>query len=118
MHGNRWELTVYPQGFSDGHGRSVSVYLTLAAGQPGRYEYRYVIYEGSGLKPLAEYLAVDDFVVGSKSQGCQRLVQIDQAKRYGVDKSGGYQLAFGVRQTDAGYGPKCATGLIANKNKK
>uniref|UniRef100_A0A8D8KAS7 E3 ubiquitin-protein ligase TRIM37 n=1 Tax=Culex pipiens TaxID=7175 RepID=A0A8D8KAS7_CULPI len=117
LHGNRWEMTVYPQGFSDGHGRSVSVYLTLAAGQPGRYEYSYVMYEGSGLKPLAEYLAVDDFVVGSKSQGCQRLVQIDQAKRYGVDKSGGYQLAFGVRQTDGGYGPKCATGLIANKNK-
>lgn len=117
LHGNRWELSVYPQGFSDGHGRSVSLYLTLAAGRAGRYEYKYVIYDTAGAKPLAEYLAVDNFVVGSKSQGCQRLIQIEQAKRYAVDRMGGYQMAFGVRETDAGYGPKCAANLVANKGR-
>lgn len=115
-HGNAWELTVYPGGYSDAKGKFISLYLKLTAGSPKRYEYRFRIFDSNN-RPLESYCAVDDFTVGSQSIACQRLISINQA-RLKADVKNSYKMAFATRPTDQMYGHRCATALAENRAKR
>lgn len=114
--GNTWELTVYPNGFSDATGKFISLYLKLVHGTPMRYEYLFKIFDKLN-RPLETYFAVDDFNVGSQSIACQRLIHINQARQHawGVQ---GYRIAFATRSTDPMYGPRCEQALTTNSIKR
>uniref|UniRef100_A0A023ETK2 Putative e3 ubiquitin ligase n=1 Tax=Aedes albopictus TaxID=7160 RepID=A0A023ETK2_AEDAL len=114
--GNGWELTVYPNGFSDAKGKFISLYLRLLRGKPGRYEYKFQILENTGLKPFEAYTAVDDFSVGSLSLACQRLVHLNEARQHclAVGKRG-YNMTFSTKLLSPVYGLECAAALARNK---
>ncbi|XP_062556059.1 uncharacterized protein LOC134220926 [Armigeres subalbatus] len=112
--GNVWELTVYPNGFSDGKGKFISLYLRLIKGIPTRYEYCFKIFDKNGYQPMETYSAVDDFDIGSESLACQRLIHINEA--YGKCLStAGYNMAFSVKPTNPNYKEECAAALLRNK---
>lgn len=115
--GNAWELTVYPNGFSDAKDKFWSVFLKLVRGNPTIYEYKFTIFLATG-GVLAEYYALDQFVVGGESLACQRLVQIKEAKAKALDKHQQYELSYGIRQVDLAYGLRCVAALASNKPKK
>lgn len=112
--GNVWELTVYPKGFSDAKGKFVSLYLKLLRGIPARYEYWFKILDKNGHKPLETYNAVDDFIIGSQSLACQRLIHLNEAfsKCLSIE---GYNMAFAVKPTNPIYAEECAAALLQNK---
>lgn len=113
QHGNTWELTAYPGGYSDAKGKFISLYLKLIQGTPMLYEYRFMIFDTNTL-PLESYFAVDNFTVGSQSMACQRLISIDQARLKASVKNG-YRMAYATRPTNPEYGIRCAIVLAENR---
>lgn len=111
---NVWELTVYPNGFSDAVGKFISLYLKLVQGIPARYEYCFKILDKNGREAIETYSAVDDFAIGGQSLACQRLIHVNEAFSNCLT-AGGYNMAFSVKPTNPKYAEDCVAALLRNK---